>query len=77
MVYGIQTVTGERLENQGLIPAGTNLFSFSIRFKLAYRANTTSFPVDTGDVKYHTVIGLIYIENNNVHHQYIQKVGNH
>jgi hypothetical protein len=28
-----------------------------------YRANPASFPVDAGDVKYHTVIGLIYIEN--------------
>jgi hypothetical protein len=60
---------GERLENQGLIPGGIKFFSFNSRFKLACRANPTSFPVDAGDVKYHTVIGLIYIENNKVHQQ--------
>lgn len=61
MVYVIQTVMGERLENQGLIPGGTKLFSFNTRFKLAYRVNPTSFPVDAGDIEYHSVIGLIYI----------------
>jgi hypothetical protein len=52
---------GERLENQGLIPGGSKLFSFNTRFKLAYRANLTSFPVDARDVNYNSVIGLIYI----------------
>jgi hypothetical protein len=52
---------GERMENQGLIPGGTKLFSFNTRFKLTYMTNPTSFPVDAQDVKYHTVIGLIYI----------------
>jgi hypothetical protein len=69
VVYVIQTVRGERLENQVLIPAGTKLFSIKPRFKLACRANPTSFPVDAGDVKYHTVIGLIHIENNKGHQQ--------
>jgi len=41
---------GERMENQGSIPGGTKLFSFYTSFKLAYRANPTSFPVDAGDV---------------------------
>jgi len=56
------------VENQGLILGGTKFFSFNIRFKLTDRANPTSFPVDAGDVKYHTVNGLVYIENNKVHH---------
>jgi len=69
VVYVTQAVKGERLENQGLIPGGTKLLSFNIRFKLAYRAKPTSFPVDAGDVKYRTIIGLIYTENNKDHHQ--------
>jgi hypothetical protein len=68
---------GERLENQSLIPGGTKLFSFNTRFNLAYRANPTSFPVDDGDVKYHTIISSIYIENNKGQYQEIQNVCNH
>jgi len=69
VAYVTQAVKGERLENQGLIPGGTKLLSFNIRFNLAYRANPTSFPVDAGDVKYQTIIGLIHTENNKDHHQ--------